>query len=523
MKNKIYLILGLFLIVGFCGCQKEETKKERVLKLNFLEGDISSLHPYHFASHLRGQMVSKALFDGLTRINKNNKAELSGAEKVESFSETEYIFTLRKSFWSNGEPVTAYQYEKAWKSALSPTSDCTRSDLLYILKNGQEAKKGHLSIDEICVKALDADRLWIELARPAPYFFDLLADPLFFPVLEEAPTVFNGPFLVDSWKCDDCLILKCNPYFWDYSNIGIDRIEITMITNPQCLLPLFEKGEIDWIGNPICALDPEQMIHIKKNSVDSSRFFWLYLNTQFYPLSSPHIRRALSLSLNREDICRHILIGDQALYTPLPTLLSALEPIIENEEDAKIIFQKGLEDLQLSKETFPPLTLRCFYGAGVKPLAEYLKDRWEKIFGITINIICTDWTTFRSQLEKEDFEIGGCFGNPLFLDPLEPLERFVSSHRSNFSRWSHEEYDKKIAAIKDLSLCPLRTQLIKEAETILSEETPFIPIANHKILFDHHPKLKEFVISKSGILDFRWAYLEPYDLKQKTASINALQ
>ena len=500
------IICSLFFVTG---CIKQDKKGNMsTIKLNFSEGDPPSLHPFYLSPYLRGRTLAKMLFEGLTRFNQKGEVELSGAKSVSiSDSKKEYTFTLRENYWSNGEKVTAFQYEKAWKEVLSPSSPCLRTDLLYVLKNGQAVKKSLLSVDEVGVKAIDEKTLFVELEYPAPYFLELVTHPLFLPFVEPEASIFNGPFTLDEWRHNDLLSLMPNPFFWDREHVYIDRIEITMVRSPETFLALFEKNEIDWIGEPFCTIEPEMTFQTPMKSANSSRFFSIYLNTSYFPLSSSHIRKALSLGLDRQTICDHILIGDTPLYTPLPSLLSSIDPLIENATAAKESFLAGLEELHLSKEDFPVLLLNCFSSAANRTLAQYLKDRWESLFGIKIELECTDWTTFNDKINSGGFQIGGFFSTPLFFDPLDPLANY--SDIFTFSKtWNNSIFREIIQDIYKQALFFERKQLVCEAEKILNEETPIIPLVNHRFLYNHNPKLKDFVITKDNQLDLRWAYME---------------
>ena len=144
-KTTKYLICVFLSFSFFSSCQPE-SRASNTLFLNFQEGDLPSLNPHALMIYLRGICISKNLYECLTRINAAGKAELAGALAVDlSPNHLIYTFKLRENHWSNGAPVTAYQYENAWKLALSPTSNCSRADLLYLIKNAMEAKKETVS------------------------------------------------------------------------------------------------------------------------------------------------------------------------------------------------------------------------------------------------------------------------------------------------------------------------------------------------------------------------------------------
>jgi oligopeptide transport system substrate-binding protein len=235
------LYIGFLLVaLIFSGCyffckkigNKGNTVKETsCLRINFQEGDPSSLHP-HLGLDLRSHAVETALYEGLVRVDSDGTIIPTGAEKISiSPSQKTYTFRLRPMQWSNGEEVTAFHFENAWKKALSPQSICARSDLFYPIKNAEKAKKGEVPVEEIGVQALDSKTLVVELENPAPYFLDLLFSPIFSPLYDDSlePSVFNGPFIISTWKRKESLELVANPYYWDKENVRLQRIHISLV------------------------------------------------------------------------------------------------------------------------------------------------------------------------------------------------------------------------------------------------------------------------------------------------------
>jgi len=512
--------LALCLSLLLTGCQKKPKATMDSLKVDFQEGDLPSLHPHALVIYLRGLSIAKSLFECLTRINAEGKAELAGAKSVEiSPDRLLYTFTLRLNKWSDGTPVTAHQYENAWKEALSPTSDCARADLLYMIKNAQEAKKGEVPLDTVGVKALDAQTLQVELAYPSPYLLELLARPICAPLVDpkkKEPSEFNGPFLVDTWKREDLLRLKPNPHFWNSSQVLLKQIDIFMIQDTLSTFALFEKEEINWIGVPLCPLSTEQISHLRKNNTLRShpvdRAFWVFLNTQHPSLASPLIRQALSLAVDRAAITKHILVGGEPLSKPLP--MSLLEGTTSFDagihlEEAQRRFEQGLNALGYTKATLPPITITYSQQANRKQLATYLQEVWSKTFGIDVRLQAQEWNVLRSNLGKGLFEISGCFEAAFYKDPVELLERFVSLNPCNFSQWTFPTYGESVALAKKERDPKTRLALLGKAELILTEQVPFIPISTDVLLFGHHPYLKGYVFDYIGAIDFSYASFSP--------------
>lgn len=516
--NKILQFFIIFFILITLGCTKEGKKDNMAqsLKIDFQEGDLTTLHPHDLMIYLRGISLGKTLYEGLTRLDENGKAVLAGAKSMDISSDKLcYRFEIRENHWSDGSPVVASQYENAWKEALAPNSACPRPDLLYMLKNAQSVKEGKLPLSKLGVKAIDEKTLEVELSRPSPHFLELLAQPICAPLQnpkDRRLKAFNGPFALESWERGVSLELVPNQHFWNKEKVSIPRIEVFMVQEPETAYALYEQEQLDWIGVPLCPLSCEQIDHLKKkNSLISrpiERAFWIFLNTQHPTLSSPAIRKALSLSIDREDITHNVLIGGNPLETPLPHSLLPVDShanLKEDREEAKRQLEIGLKELGFSKESFPPLVITYSQQANRKQLAEYLQNTWSTVLGIEVRLEPQEWNVLRTNLGKGQFEISGCFEASFYHDPLELMERMVSLNSSNFPQWTFPLYQQKISNASNEIDDQQRLSLLAEAQEILIEQMPFIPISSDRFLFAHHPKLHGYTFDSVGAIDFSYA------------------
>ena len=95
----------------------------------------------------------------------------------------------------------------------------------------------------------------------------------------------------------------------------------------------------------------------------------------------------------------------------------------------------------------------------------------------------------------------------LYPDPSNILDQF-NSEGNSLSRWEDPLYQEKLTLAREVKEPEQRKQLLREAESILMEQVPIIPICNFISLYTHHPKLKGYVFDLAGCVDFRWAYFE---------------
>jgi oligopeptide transport system substrate-binding protein len=485
----------------------EEKMNQKALRLIFQEGDLPSLHPHRNISHIRCVSLNKLLFESLTRIDESQKAVLAGASSVDiSEDKLNYTFTLRDCKYSNGKKVTAYDYEAAWRAAISPDSLCIRPDLFYVIKNARAIRESKKNSEEFGVKALDEKTLKIQLEHPYEALVELFSCLIFAPIKESnlELQIFNGPYIVDRWSKGKSLQLLKNQNYWDKENIHLNTIEINFIKNIKAGLLQFHERKIDWIGSPISVL-PVKNLRKKNNfTIRSSNFiFWLYINTELSHFQSKDIRKAFSLAIDRKYLNETILFGDEPIsFLPSNIALSKMK-FEYNPEKAKTHFIKGLEKLKIDQGQFPEIKLSYFDRPEMNTLANYLKLVWEKVLQIKVQIIEQDWNCFRESQENNNFEIAGCYESSLFPGPLDLLQLIESKFVND-----NIEYQKDILALKRAVNDEEKRYYLKKVMNILAAETPIIVLSNEKEAFSVVAELKGFFFDCANSIDFSRAYFE---------------
>ena len=269
---------------------------------------------------MRCRILSKLLFEGLTRLNNLGQPELAGACRINiSQDGLTYTFNLRPSHWSNGEKVSAADYVMSLQCALS--DHVSHPELLFIIKNARLFKEKKIGSNELGIRALSGETLQIELERPDSQFLYKLAQPFFFPLFGSMrePKWFNGTYLIHE-ETKKGLLLERNPYYWDSKRPFFEQIDIRWVDDIETIYSLFLQGKTDWIGDPLSTLSPQMIkdlnetrqLHIQQ----VARRFIIIFNTRHPVLCSPLIRKALSLCIHRMEICKNIFPG----CDPLPPL-----------------------------------------------------------------------------------------------------------------------------------------------------------------------------------------------------------
>lgn len=489
-----------------------DIKPTNVLRLSFMDAAPISLNPWCIYLEIRGRIICKALYEGLTRIDATGNPILAGAESCQlSEDGLTYLFKIRKHHWSNGEKVIAFHYERSWKAALLALD--MPPEPFFVIKNGQKIKEKKLPVDSLGIKALDEKTLRIELERPDPFFLEKLSHPFFFPLLtpSEEPKHFNGPY-VPLNKDDKTLSLEYNPYYWDHEKIFFQQIHITWEKNINEIYQAFLDGDIDWIGTPFCSLpfhllqSLEEKREVKQKIV--SRVLGIYFNTNQPPFNSPLVRFAFHAAIDRSFVKNSIFPNELILQSLLPVNQSCFAFPLDQPDPTVLrrMFLKGLRELGINKRNLTPIRFSYYHAAGHKQLALYLKERWETLFEVPVFLKALQWNELYSELSRGAFEVAECTSSALCKDPLELLQRFENKNSPfNFSKWSHPLFQEKISSIRSASTLQDKQRYLQEAEEHLYKEMPFIPIVNRKCIYSIAEGLKNYVIDETGCVDFRWA------------------
>lgn len=506
-----------------------------LLRINFQGGEPSSLNP-RFAADIHSHILTNFLFEGLVRFTRSGDVEPALADSIFlSPSRTLYTFSLRSACWSNGEEISSYHFEKTWKKALMANSAaCMKPDFFFFIKNAKAAKEGKVNISEVGIFAADAKTLVIELESPCPYFLNLLATPSFFPLYgdEEEPTVFNGPFVLADAKPDSYLLLSQNPFYRNAHEVKLSGIHISLVKDPQVAYEMFLKGDLDLIGDPTSPLPPKLLnwLKIQKNLVckDISRVFWIHCNTHTFPLNNDHLRRALSLCLDRKKIVDKVFIEQIPHASPLPQRYARCQESVEGDvAKARIYFQMALDELNMRVEDFPPLIMTHSNLSFEQPLIEELKRQWKEALGIDLIPRPLPWMEFSSSLERGDFQLGGLFRRDLFNHPLFFLNFFKKSTGNSHS-WDNAEYEKLLEKLAGNLETPVETNkkvhnfdsdaadgasfpnqpvfstsepIVEDLERLLIEKAPVIPLVNQRYLVLIQDRVEGFSWNRDGCFD----------------------
>lgn len=522
-----------FLLSLLCfGCQckvppsgKKEASKQEI-SIN-IETEPKTLDPRKVRSLTDINLV-QTFMDGLMRVGKNGTTEKAIAEtyKVSDDMKT-YEFHLKDARWSNGDPVRASDFVYAWKKTLSNDFPSDYAFLLYSLKNAKAIKQGLLPTSMLGVSAKDDYTLVLQLDYPTPYFLELLTHPVFFPINQKVDLenpdwhksantfVGNGPFKIASWNHNDSIKAVKNETYWDASTVHLKAIEMVMVT-AETGLSMFQNRELDWAGSPYSSIPTDAIATLKnQNMIKTDPLlgtYWIRTNTLQGPLRNENLRKALALAINRNDIVDHVTYSYQPATGIVPTSMGLQEaPYFNdgNEDEAKDLFQQAVEQENLSLESFPELTLT--YAADTKNhrIAQAVQDQWKKSLGISVKLEAVEGKACLEKVSQGNYELAVGSWIADFRDPINFLEvfktKFVGTNNTN---WESPDYQKAIEETYLAKNSEERVEGLKKTEQILMNEMPVIPIFHYTMVHVTNNHLKDVVLTESGHIDFKWAYVE---------------
>lgn len=520
-------------LIATSGCFKKKVGENRANLRLAISDEPPRLDPRKATDHTSGAIL-RMCHEPLMRMNEKGAPECGLAEKYTvSEDGLTYTFYIRPNAkWSNGDALTAYDFEYAWKKILDPKFfDADYAYQFYCIKNAFNAKEKNLPIDEVGIR-VKSDRIFVvELERPTPYFLDLVSFYSFCPVhhmissknqrwAEDAGEdyVCSGPFRLVNWKHQTSLNLEKNEHYWNADCVRLQNIDISVIKDANTCLNLYESGEIDLIGtSPFGELPTEAMETFERDKtlkrIGVTTGFWCILNIDHPLLQNKHIRKALALAINRQAIAKNVVPGMFIATTHmLPASLRRNQtPLFEdgNISLAREHFAKGLEETGGKREDFNKLILITDIKSSHLKVMQAIQQQWRDAFGIEVKLQQFERNVYLHNLKVKAFNLARGQWNADFFDAGNFVECFkYKNYGNNHTGWEHPQYIEYLEQASSETNREKRQYLMEQAEALIIDEMPIIPVFEQIGNLLTNPKLKCVRQTVLGPLDLREAYFE---------------
>jgi len=536
MKRKILsLVLALVLALSLAACGGTGAGDEQaVLSVN-VGPEPASIDPAFNVSVDVSTLLIHG-FEGLMKLDQQGVPQPGMAESYAlSDDRLTYTFTLREGAkWSDGEPVTAGQFEYAWKRVVDPVTGAPYSYLFDVIKGYGDVTEGNA--EPLSVVAQDDKTLVVTLNAPCPYFLELCAYPTFYPVREDAVAtgedwatkpdtyISNGPYKLVEWTHDAYMLYGQNEYYYDLEALGPDQIKFVLMEDDAAALAAFQSGELAFTDTvPIDEINSLKGTE-EFNVIPTIGTFFISIQTQKAPFNDPRVREALSLAIDRNFICDQVSrAGEQPAAAFVPTGLTDATADEQFRSVGGDYYSIAAEDYQANcdkarvllaeagypnGEGFPAFEYIMNEGTLNQQIGEALQSMWKEQLGINAAVAQQEFGVFIEALMTGGYDLARNGWNADYNDPISFLDIWVTGGGNNVAGWSNPEYDALIAAIKAESDPAARFEKIHQAESILMAEMPIIPVYFNTDVYLKDPALSGFYSSPLGFKYFMYATLD---------------
>ena len=471
----------------------------------------SSVDP-QIVEDVSGSEIVRDLFEGL--YNQDGDGNLvPGVALSHELSEdlTVYTFTLRpEAKWSNGDPVTAGDFEYAWKRLADPELASPYQWFIDVmgLANGGAVMAGEMPVDELGVTAIDDHTLQVTLAQPLPYFPLTTTHASTFPspasVIAEfgddwtkpENIVSNGAYILTEHVPQERSVRERNTMYWNNENTIIDKTVALVINDENTALTRYLAGELDRTEVPTGQFPrlqegyPDQAISFPR----LCSYYYTFNLSESGPeaFKDVRVRQALAYAIDRSIITDNVLQGGQfAAFTFTPGATANFEvpevefgQLTQAERDAKAI--ELLAEAGYGADN--PLSFSMLYNTseGHKKIAIAMSQMWKQKLGVSVELANMEWQTFLEVRGQQDFDLarGAWCGD--YNEASTFLDLVQSGSGYNDGKYNSETVDALLAEAKTMA-DPSANYTAVELE--IAKDMPIIPIYHYTNVYMMNPAI----------------------------------
>ncbi|AQQ54805.1 peptide ABC transporter substrate-binding protein [Planococcus lenghuensis] len=511
--------------------EKSEETAAQVLNLS-VGGDIPTLDSTQAHDGIAFDALNNNN-EGLYRQDDNNLPALAVAEEHKvSDDGIVHTFTLKDTVWSNGDPVTAHDFEYAWKRVFETAAPYSFMFVTAGVKNAEAILNEEAEADTLGVKAIDDKTLEVTLEAPNGLFETLLTFPTFLPqnqafveeqgdqyALEAENVLSNGPFILTDWQQEQGWTFAKNEDYWDAEAVQLDEVNVHVVKDSTTAANLYEAGDIDRVALSASYVDQYKDSEEFTISQQSGIIF-LRFNHNHPALGNENIRKAVNLAIDRQGLTDVILKdGSTPLYGAVPGgFYESPEGKDFRElngdfnkgtaEEAQELFAKGLEEIGQDSVN---VSINIADDESAKKTAEYLQAQLqENLPGFTLDIKAVPFAQ-RLEIEKAiEYDLSLSSWGPDYSDPMTYLDMWLKDGSANRMDYHNPKLDQLVADARVETDKSKRYEMLLELERILLEEDAAIaPLYQSGEAILQRGKVKNLVSHPSGAeFSYKSAYIE---------------
>lgn len=478
----------------------------------------SSLSADQISAHILGHVQ-----EGLLRFDENNHLAPGVAERWE-ITENGATFWLRDNArWSDGKPVTAHDFVYAWRNTVNPKSASEYANIMFGIRNAKAISEGKLPITALGVRAVNDRELRVEFAYPVPYFGQLMAFNVFYPIREDFydategryasdadMLLYNGPFVMSRWVHGAEIRLDKNPHYWGKDRIYLNTIHYAYFTSdPSATINLFRDGKIALAGIGEENLAAAQLQGWDIRSFRDGSVFYVEFNHRAERATRNRaLRKAIQYTIDPAVEVNNVIkipgyLPGKSLF---PYWLDGVNDKFRKEYPPRAIVpdpEKARQYLaqakqELGVQNIPPLMLLTGDSPLSSKVAEYYQETLKRELGLEVRI---DKQIFKQRLAKMlagDFDLVMAGWGPDYADPLTFGDLYASDNANNRGLFKNAEVDRMVE-ISRLSTDPkTRMDAFGRIQDILIDEAALLPEYERAGLYVINPRIEGLVRRVTG-------------------------
>ena len=531
--KKLLIILSVILLV-IISCGETSTTASSSISVN-LGPEPKTMDPTLNSINVVSSYILHA-FEGLTKIDSNNNVKAGMAENWNiSEDGLTYTFYIRKNAkWSDGNPLTAKDFEYSWKRAVDPNVAAEYSYMMEIVKNAKEINAGNMDYNDLAVKAIDDYTFEVTLANPASYFLEFIASTgIFLPVrkdviekygdewtLSPATYICNGAYKMKERVIDERITFEINTNYYAQNEQVAKEINFILMSDPNTAIAGIRGGNIHFSALEPPAAEIETLKDggyiVNNNAIGT---FYIEMNITNEAFKDRRVRQALALAIDRNYIVENVTKGGQIPAGAfVPSAVRGVEKTFREESQNYIDVNDYAANIEKAKalmaeagypngQNYPVIELKVSPGIYVL-VGEAIQHMWKENLNVNVSLVQEEFPITLQSLIEKDYQMARMGWTGDYNDPMTMLDIMISYGGINHSGFSNARYDNLILAAKQNKDNNLRMNYMKEAESILLYEMPIIPLYYRADSFVKDPKLQNIVLNPLGRHKFNYAYIE---------------
>lgn len=513
----------------------------------------------------------------------NSQPIPSMAERWEALRDnTEYVFHLRAGLrWSNGRPITADDVVYSLRRALTPALASRSAYMAYDIEYAQAFNEGGVFVrnratgaflsdpanpglrvvlpgdpavrekalsapaltaardqefvpvraEDVGVEAVDARTVRIRLMRPIPFLAGLVAHQFFRPVPREAierygdawtrpgNIVTSGPFVLETWRPYDRIIVVRNPHFWDAPRVRLDRITFYPLEDATTMMNLYKAGQVDAVYNHIPPAAWVDSLRGKKDYMDKpeAAIEFYTFNTTRPPMNDVRVRKAFNAAIDKAALAQYRRTAKPlTAFTPEGIFPGYPRPAGDPFDPARarrLLVEAGYGNAagEFDPARFPIADVELSYNTteSNRQVAEFVQAQWRQNLGLVVPLKNMEWRTYmsvKSRLEYKGLGRMGWVGD--YMDPFTFLALFSTAGGDNGTGWFDPTFVAMLEAANRETDPQTRYERLAEAEKMVLDVQPIIPLTTPATNWVKKPYVKGMFANPQTMHAWKFVYIE---------------